>query len=234
MTLPDYDVLIIDDDDHIIRILKEYFEYENFTVHTAQSGKEGLKKIDSIGPDLVVLDIMLPEMDGWEVCQQLRPANTVPIIILSAKTKDSDRITGLELGADDYVTKPFSPKEVVARAKAVLRRLDQSNEGGEKLLEYDDISINKNERSVKVLGETVELTPKEFDLLWTLASSPKIVFDREKLLKKVWGYDYFGDIRTVDTHIKSLRKKLGDQADKYIETVWGVGYKFETDKKDKK
>ncbi len=234
MTLPDYDVLIIDDDDHIIRILKEYFEYENFTVHTAQSGKEGLKKIDSIGPDLVVLDIMLPEMDGWEVCQQLRPANTIPIIILSAKTKDSDRITGLELGADDYVTKPFSPKEVVARAKAVLRRLDQSNEGGEKLLEYDDISINKNERSVKVLGETVELTPKEFDLLWTLASSPKIVFDREKLLKKVWGYDYFGDIRTVDTHIKSLRKKLGDQADKYIETVWGVGYKFETDKKDKK
>ena len=178
---------------------------------------------------------MLPEMDGWEVCQQLRPANKTPIIILSAKTKDSDRITGLELGADDYVTKPFSPKEVVARAKAVLRRLDQSKEGdGEDTLEYDNISINKNERSVKVYGEIIDLTPKEFDLLWTLASSPKIVFDREKLLKKVWGYDYFGDIRTVDTHIKSLRKKLGDQADKYIETVWGVGYKFETDKKDKK
>ena len=235
MILPDYDVLIIDDDDHIIRILKEYFEYENFIVHTAQSGKEGLEKIDSIKPDLIVLDIMLPEMDGWEVCQQLRPANKTPIIILSAKTKDSDRITGLELGADDYVTKPFSPKEVVARAKAVLRRLDQSKEGdGEDTLEYDNISINKNERSVKVYGEIIDLTPKEFDLLWTLASSPKIVFDREKLLKKVWGYDYFGDIRTVDTHIKSLRKKLGDQADKYIETVWGVGYKFETDKKDKK
>ncbi|MGM0413706.1 MAG: response regulator transcription factor [Bacillota bacterium] len=232
--MPDYDVLIIDDDDHIIRILKEYFEYENFQVHTAQSGQEGLEKIELINPDLVVLDIMLPEMDGWEVCQKLRPANKVPIIILSAKTKDSDRITGLELGADDYVTKPFSPKEVVARAKAVLRRLAQSKDDDKEIIKYDNISINKNERSVKVCGEKVELTPKEFDLLWTLASSPKIVFDREKLLKKVWGYDYFGDIRTVDTHIKSLRKKLGEQADKHIETVWGVGYKFETDKKDKK
>ncbi|MFN2363069.1 MAG: response regulator transcription factor [Halarsenatibacteraceae bacterium] len=230
--MPDYNVLIIDDDDHIIRILKEYFEYENFQVHTAQSGKEGLEKIELINPDLVVLDIMLPEMDGWEVCQQLRPANKVPIIILSAKTKDSDRITGLELGADDYVTKPFSPKEVVARAKAVLRRLSQTKDNNKQIIKYDNISINKNERSVKVLDKKVELTPKEFDLLWTLASSPKIVFDREKLLKKVWGYDYFGDIRTVDTHIKSLRKKLGDQADKYIETVWGVGYKFETDKED--
>lgn len=230
--MPDYDVLIIDDDDHIIRILKEYFEYENFQVHTAQSGKEGLDKIDLINPDLVVLDIMLPEMDGWEVCQQLRPANKVPIIILSAKTKDSDRITGLELGADDYVTKPFSPKEVVARAKAVLRRLSQTKDNDKEIIKYDNIYINKNERSVKVLDKKVELTPKEFDLLWTLASSPKIVFDREKLLKKVWGYNYFGDIRTVDTHIKSLRKKLGDQADKYIETVWGVGYKFETDKED--
>ncbi|MFW5873360.1 MAG: response regulator transcription factor [Bacillota bacterium] len=230
--MPDYDVLIIDDDDHITQILKEYFEYENFQVHTAKSGKEGLEKIELIDPDIVVLDIMLPEMDGWEVCQQLRPANKVPIIILSAKTKDSDRITGLELGADDYVTKPFSPKEVVARAKAVLRRLSQSEDVDKEIIKYGNISINKNERSVKVLGEKIELTPKEFDLLWTLASSPKIVFDREKLLKKVWGYDYFGDIRTVDTHIKSLRKKLGEQADKYIETVWGVGYKFETDKKD--
>jgi len=232
--LPDYEVLVIDDDDHIIRILKEYFEYENFQVHTAQSGKEGLKKIELINPDLVVLDIMLPEMDGWEVCQQLRPGNKVPIIILSAKTKDSDRITGLELGADDYVTKPFSPKEVVARAKAVLRRLSQTKDNDKKIIKYDNISINKYERSVKVLGEKIELTPKEFDLLWTLASSPKVVFDREKLLKKVWGYDYFGDIRTVDTHIKSLRKKLGNQADKYIETVWGVGYKFETDKENQK
>ncbi|MGM0419849.1 MAG: response regulator transcription factor [Bacillota bacterium] len=225
--MPEYEVLIIDDDDHICQILKEYFEYENFKVYTAGNGREGIELVEKVKPDLVVLDIMLPEMDGWEVCQELRPANKVPIIILSAKTKDSDRIIGLELGADDYVTKPFSPKEVVARAKAVLRRIKQGDAGSSEVLEFGKLKINKSERTVKYEDEIIDLTPKEFDLLWTLASSPKIVFDREKLLDQVWGYEYFGDIRTVDTHVKSLRQKLGEKAGNYIKTVWGVGYKFE-------
>lgn len=225
--MPEYEVLIIDDDEHICQILKEYFEYENFKVYTAGNGREGIELVEKVKPDLVVLDIMLPEMDGWEVCQELRPANKVPIIILSAKTKDSDRIIGLELGADDYVTKPFSPKEVVARAKAVLRRIKQGDAGSSEVLEFGKLKINKSERTVKYEDEIIDLTPKEFDLLWTLASSPKIVFDREKLLDQVWGYEYFGDIRTVDTHVKSLRQKLGEKAGNYIKTVWGVGYKFE-------
>ncbi len=226
-----YQVIIIDDDDHILQILTEYFEYENFQVRTAQTGQEGLKLIRELNPDIIVLDIMLPEMDGWEVCKELRPGNNTPIIFLSAKTKDSDRIMGLELGADDYVTKPFSPREVVARAKAVLRRLQREDEVDTEVLNYQDFVINKNERSVRIEEEEIELTPKEFDLLWTLASSPRIVFDRESLLKKVWGYDYFGDIRTVDTHIKSLRQKLGEMVSDYIKTVWGVGYKFEVEEK---
>ncbi len=221
-----YEILIIDDDDHILEILTEYFEYENFSVETASTGKKALEKIDELNPDLIVLDIMLPEMDGWEVCQQLRPSNQIPIIILSAKTKDSDRIMGLELGADDYVTKPFSPREIVARAKAVLRRISRENDREKEMIDFDAVKINKNQRIVIVEDEEVDLTPKEFDLLWTLASSPLRVFEREKLLEKVWGYDYFGDIRTVDTHIKSLRKKLGEAGD-CIKTVWGVGYKFD-------
>jgi len=229
--LNQYRVIIIDDDNHILQILTEYFEYENFQVHTASTGQEGLKLIRELNPDIIVLDIMLPEMDGWEVCKKLRPGNNTPIIFLSAKTKDSDRIMGLELGADDYVTKPFSPREVVARAKAVLRRLQREDEVDTEVLNYQDFVINKNERSVRIEKEEIELTPKEFDLLWTLASSPRIVFDRESLLKKVWGYDYFGDIRTVDTHIKSLRQKLGDIVSDYIKTVWGVGYKFEVEEK---
>ncbi|SDL94676.1 response regulator transcription factor [Halarsenatibacter silvermanii] len=221
-----YEILIIDDDDHILEILTEYFEYENFSVETASTGREALEKIDDLNPDLIVLDIMLPEMDGWEVCQQLRPSNQIPIIILSAKTKDSDRIMGLELGADDYVTKPFSPREIVARAKAVLRRISRENDREKEMIDFDTLKINKNQRIVIVEDEEVDLTPKEFDLLWTLASFPLRVFEREKLLEKVWGYDYFGDIRTVDTHIKSLRKKLG-KAGECIKTVWGVGYKFD-------
>nr|WP_282580199.1 response regulator transcription factor [Natroniella sulfidigena] len=218
--------MIIDDDKNICQILKEYFEFENFQVVIANDGAEGLKKVEVENPSLIILDIMLPEMNGWEICQNLRPQNDIPIIMLSAKTKETDRITGLELGADDYVTKPFSPKEVIARAKAVLRRTDRDETDGD-LLQYPNLEINKSYRVVKVDGEQVSLTPKEFDVLWTLAFSPRQVFPREKLLKKVWGYDYFGDIRTVDTHIKSLRKKLGEQANKYIQTVWGVGYKFE-------
>ncbi|MCK8827595.1 response regulator transcription factor [Natroniella acetigena] len=219
-------ILIIDDDKNICQILKEYFEFENFQVVIANDGAEGLEEAESENPNLIILDIMLPEIDGWKICQKLRPQNDTPIIILSAKTKETDRITGLELGADDYVTKPFSPKEVVARAKAVLRRTDRDETDSDSL-QYPKLKINKSYRAVNVGTEQISLTPKEFDLLWTLAAAPRQVFPREKLLRKVWGYDYFGDIRTVDTHIKSLRKKLGAETSDYIQTVWGVGYKFE-------
>ena len=221
-----YKVLIIDDDKHICEILKEYFEYEDFQVQLAFTGNKGLEKVESENPDVIILDIMLPELNGWQVCQQLRPQNKTPIIFLSAKDEDTDRIAGLELGADDYVTKPFSPKEVVVRAKTILRRIKQHNKE-EKVLNYPGMTINRNFRAVKVKNQTIELTPKEFDLLWTMASASKKVFAREELLKKVWGYDYYGDIRTVDTHIKSLRKKLEEPIASYIKTVWGIGYKFE-------
>ncbi len=218
-------VLIIDDDKHICQILSDYFNYENFTTVIAHTGEDGINKIEKENPDIIILDIMLPGMDGWEICQKLRPRNQTPIIFLSARTRDTDRITGLEIGGDDYVTKPFSPKEVVVRAKAVLRRVN--NLENNKEIEYPNLVINKNYRLVKAGDKEISLTPKEFDLLWTLALSPRNVFGREKLLNEVWGYDYYGDIRTVDTHIKSLRKKLTDVAASYIKTVWGVGYKFE-------
>lgn len=219
-------VLIIDDDTHICQILKDYFEFENFQVVLAYNGENGLEKIKCTDPDIVILDLMLPEIDGLEICKKLRPHNHIPIIILSAKNKDTDRIKGLELGADDYVTKPFSPKEIVVRSKTVLRRVGNKEETGEKL-DFPTLKINKEQRLVIAEKEEVTLTPKEFDLLWEMASSPKTVFRREKLLKLVWGYDYFGDIRTVDTHIKSLRKKLGSRVASYLRTVWGVGYKFQ-------
>ena len=222
-------VLIIDDDEHICQILKEYFEYENYETFLASTGTEGLEKVEEKNPDIIILDIMLPEINGWEVCQRLRPQNQTPIIFLSAKTKDTDRITGLELGGDDYVTKPFSPKEVVVRAKAILRRINKE-QGQKDMLKFHDFKINKNNRTVTIGDRYLNLTPKEFDLLWTLASSPNRVFSRDKLLNEVWGYDYYGDIRTVDTHIKSLRKKLGEEKADYIKTVWGVGYKFEVKK----
>ncbi|MGM0437722.1 MAG: response regulator transcription factor [Bacillota bacterium] len=220
-------VLIIDDDEQIIKILRDYFQYENFEVISALDGKEGLKKAKEKNPDVIILDIMLPELEGWEVCKRIRQDNNIPIIILSAKNTDTDRIDGIELGADDYITKPFSPKEVVVRAKAVLRRVNNNVKDDNFVREYPNLVIRKEQREVKINNEMVKLTPKEFDLLWTLSSHPKKVYSRDELLKKVWGYDYFGDVRTVDTHIKSLRKKLGESAGKYIKTVWGVGYKFE-------
>ncbi|AZO96418.1 response regulator transcription factor [Halocella sp. SP3-1] len=220
-------VLIIDDDQHICQILKEYFEYDGFEVIVVHDGKTGLEKVQVDRPDIIVLDIMLPELTGWEVCQELRPQNRTPIIFLSAKNEETDRITGLEIGGDDYVSKPFSPKEVVVRAKSILRRIKQDNEENQEL-KFPDLIINRNLRLVKVEGKEINLTPKEFDLLWILATVKK-VFARENLLNKVWDYQYYGDVRTVDTHIKSLRKKLGDPVSSYIKTVWGIGYKFEVD-----
>ena len=220
-------VLIIDDDKHICQILKDYFKFDNFEVILAYSGKEGLKKIEEEEPDIIILDIMLPELNGWEVVQRLRPHNDIPVIMLSAKTKETDRITGFELGADDYVTKPFSPKEVVLRAKTVLKRTKEKED--DDIIKLPQLVINKTYRRVEIKDKEIELTPKEFDLLWTLVTSSKKVFTRDELLKNVWGYDYYGDIRTVDTHIKSLRNKLGEPGASYLQTVWGVGYKFEVE-----
>jgi len=167
---------------------------------------------------------MLPEKNGLDICRELKPNNDIPIIILSAKNRENDRIKGLELGADDYVTKPFSPKEVVLRAKKVLERINNGQEQEE--LKFPGLIINKEQRMVKVKGEEISLAPKEFDLLWQMASSPKTVFSREKLLELVWEYDYYGGIRTVDTHIKAVRNKLGAEVGEYVQTVWGIGYKF--------
>lgn len=229
--MEDKTVLIIDDDQNICQILEEYLTIEDFEVLIAHDGKEGLDLTNDQEPDIIILDIMLPEVDGWQVCKQIRQSvQDIPIIMLSAKTEETDKITGLELGADDYVTKPFSPKEVVARVKAVLRRFENKEEdktqSGE-FLSFPKLKIDKSARKVEVDGSNVSLTPKEFDLLWTLAFNAKTVFSRDKLLNKIWGYDYFGDSRTVDTHIKSLRNKLESPVQDYIQTVWGVGYKFE-------
>jgi len=217
-------ILIIDDDQQICKILRDYFNHENFEVFEAHDGKEGLRKINELAPDVIILDLMLPEKNGLDICRELKPNNEIPIIILSAKNRENDRIKGLELGADDYVTKPFSPKEVVLRTKNVLRRMTK-NQDQEKL-KFPNLVINKNQRLVKVKGEEIALAPKEFDLLWQMASSPKTVFSREKLLELVWEYDYYGGIRTVDTHIKAVRNKLGAEVGEYIQTVWGIGYKF--------
>ncbi|MFW6230271.1 MAG: response regulator transcription factor [Halanaerobium sp.] len=221
-------VLIIDDDPHIREILEDYLKFEGFSVFAAEDTDKGYQILKSQAIDILILDIMLPDENGWEFCQRIRPEFELPIIFLSAKDESTDKITGLELGADDYISKPFSPREVVARIKAVLRRYQQAEEKSAQL-KFGDLVINKEEHYIKYKEDLIELTPKEFSLLWHLAQNPKKVFRRENLLKAVWGYDYFGDVRTVDTHIKSLRKKLGG-ASEAIETVWGVGYKFEAAK----
>ncbi|MGM0602144.1 MAG: response regulator transcription factor [Bacillota bacterium] len=219
-------VLVVDDDAHIREILNDYLSFEKFEVFLAKDAEEASAVLQQENIDIMILDIMLPDEDGWEFCQRIRPEYDIPIIFLSAKDRSVDKITGLELGADDYVTKPFSPREIVARIKAVLRRTTDIDED-QNILEYENLVINYDHHSVTAAGEDIKLTPKEFSLLWKLAKSPKKVFSRERLLKSIWGYDFFGDARTVDSHIKSLRNKLGDAASDYIKTVWGVGYKFD-------
>lgn len=197
-------VLIIDDDPHIREILEDYLKFEGYNVLAAEDTENGYQLLKAHAVDILILDIMLPDENGWEFCQRIRPDFELPIIFLSAKDESTDKITGLELGADDYISKPFSPREVAARIKAVLRRYQQGEESSE-LLQFGDLKINKEEHYIKYKDQAIELTPKEFSLLWHLAQNPKKVFRRENLLKAVWGYDYFGDVRTVDTHIKSLR-----------------------------
>ena len=212
-------------------LLELYLTKEGFAVVQAADGAEAILKAQQLKPDLMVLDIMMPVMDGMEVCRQVRKFSRVPVIMLTARTEDEDRIHGLELGADDYVSKPFNPRELVARVKAVLRRAPAREEGQleEDILKFPNLLINRQEYVATSSGNSVQLTAKEMDLLWHMASHPGRVFSREQLLESIWGYEYFGDTRTVDTHIKRIRQKLGVQEDSLwdIKTVWGVGYKFE-------
>jgi two-component system response regulator ResD len=217
----------VDDDENICELIRIYLEDE-YDVETTHDGGTVIKMIERTDPALVILDIMLPVKNGFEVCKEIRSGKDIPIIMLTAKGEEIDKILGLELGADDYITKPFSPRELAARVKAVLRRV-RGQEGTGQVIRVPGLVLDAESYLVKVNGEPVELTPKEFELLWVMASNPGKVFTREKLLDQIWGYDFFGDARAVDSQIKRLRKKIetGDDSLSYIHTVWGLGYKFE-------
>lgn len=219
-------ILIVDDEEHIVELVEEYLQREGFNVVSAGDGASAVGKASTESPDLIVLDIMLPDKDGFEVLREIRKSSDVPVIMLTARESEVDRVVGLELGADDYLTKPFSPRELVARVKAVLRR-GRIHEKKE-LIEYEGMKIDLPRRRVEVEGKEVRLTAKEFDLLYILAANPGIVLTRERLMEKVWGYEFFGDTRTVDVYIRHLREKLGDDAEepKFIETIRGIGYRF--------
>jgi two-component system response regulator ResD len=224
-------ILIVDDEKHIRELVRLYLEKEGFATMTAADGTDAVEKVKKYKPVLIILDIMLPKMDGWNVCREVRKFTKTPIIMLTAKNEEFDRVLGLELGADDYLTKPFSPRELVARVKAILRRaVSEELTAGNEVVEYSCLQINQSSREARVGGRIIALTPKEFDLLWFLAKHPGKVFTREQLLSAVWGYDYDGDLRTVDTHIKRLRKKIAREdanIARQVKTIWGVGYKFE-------
>lgn len=221
-------ILVVDDDPNISRLVKMYLEKEGFEVETAYRGDEALKAFRESAPNLVLLDVMLPGMDGWQVCREVRKLSNIPVIMLTAKDETFDKVLGLELGADDYIVKPFEPKELVARIKAVIRRY-QGAETPEKEMIFPGLSINISAYAVTYRGKSLDMPPKELELLYFLASHAGQVFTREQLLEKVWGYEYFGDSRTVDVHVKRIREKLTDSEDLgwAIKTVWGVGYKFE-------
>jgi DNA-binding response OmpR family regulator len=221
-------ILVVDDDPNISRLVKMYLEKEGFEVETAYRGDEALKAFRESAPNLVLLDVMLPGMDGWQVCREVRKLSNIPVIMLTAKDETFDKVLGLELGADDYIVKPFEPKELVARIKAVIRRY-QGAETPEKEMIFPGLSINISAYAVTYRGRSLDMPPKELELLYFLASHAGQVFTREQLLEKVWGYEYFGDSRTVDVHVKRIREKLTDSEDLgwAIKTVWGVGYKFE-------
>ena len=221
-------VLIVDDDQNICELLRLYIEKEGFDTQIANDGKAALEAFESYGPDLIMLDIMLPELDGWQVCREIRKKSQCPIIMLTAKSEVFDKVLGLELGADDYVVKPFEAKEIVARIKAVLRRSGTNEEDEVKEVSYDKLTINLTNYELRVNGVQVDTPPKEMELIYHLASNPNRVFSRDELLDQVWGFDYYGDSRTVDVHVKRLREKLEGVSDKWeLKTVWGVGYKFD-------
>ena len=226
--MPMLKILLVDDDPNIRQLVNLYLQKEGFEVMMADRGDEALKMFKASPPNLILLDIMLPGMDGWQVCREVRKISNIPIIMLTAKDETFDKVLGLELGADDYISKPFDMKELVARIKAVSRRF-QAADAPEKELVFPGLTININQYTVMYMGKELEMPPKELELLYFLASHPGMVFTREQLLEQVWGYDYFGDSRTVDVHVKRLREKLteGEKLGWQIKTVWGVGYKFE-------
>ena len=224
-------ILVVDDDLNICELLKLYLENEGYTAYVANDGQAAVEMFNEKSPDLVLLDIMLPKMDGWQVCREIRKTSSVPIIMLTAKGETFDKVLGLELGADDYVTKPFDSKEVMARIKAVLRRAKGESENSaseKKIVKYDKLEINIENYELKVDGKVIDTPPKELELIYHFASNPNRVYTRDQLLDEVWGFDYYGDSRTVDVHVKRLREKLEGVSDKWsLKTVWGVGYKFE-------
>lgn len=226
--MPAEKILIVDDDTNICDLLKLYIEKDGFSAITANDGLTAVKFNDIEKPDLILLDIMLPGLDGWQVCREIRKTSSVPIILVTAKGEVFDKVLGLELGADDYITKPFDTKEVVARIKAVLRRSVKDNEFSIKEVTFDKLKINLTNYELVVDGNTIDTPPKELELVYHLASNPNRVFTRDQLLDEVWGFDYYGDSRTVDVHVKRLREKLeGVSSNWELKTVWGVGYKFE-------
>ena len=222
-------ILVADDDRNIAELLRLYLEKEGYSVTLACDGVDAMEKFNADTPDIVLLDIMMPRLDGWQVCREIRQRSNCPIIMLTAKGETFDKVLGLELGADDYVVKPFETKEIVARIKAVLRRSGKtSTEPYVKEVSYEKLTVNMTKYELKVDGKVVDTPPKELELLYHLASNPNRVYTRDQLLNEVWGFEYYGDSRTVDVHVKRLREKLEGVSDKWmLKTVWGVGYKFE-------
>ncbi len=224
-------VLIVDDDKNICDLLRLYLEKDGYGVILSHDGAEAVVKFNALKPDIVLLDIMLPSMDGWQVCREIRKKSNVPIIMITAKGETIDKIIGLDLGADDYIVKPFDAKEVIARINAVTRRVSSANPEPEiKEVRYDKLSVNMTRYELKVNGKSIDTPPKELELLYYLTSNPNRVYTRDQLLDEVWGFEYYGDSRTIDVHIKRLREKLANVSEKWsLETVWGVGYKFKVE-----
>lgn len=222
-------VMVVDDDKNICELLRLYLEKEGYSVILCNDGQEAVVKFNALNPDFVLLDIMLPSLDGWQVCREIRKKSNIPIIMLTAKGETFDKVLGLDLGADDYVVKPFDTKEVVARIKAVLRRISQTSQAEEiKEVSYDKLTVNMTRYELKVDGRVIDTPPKELELLFHLASNPNRVYTRDQLLDEVWGFEYYGDSRTIDVHVKRLREKLEGVSEQWaLKTVWGVGYKFE-------
>jgi DNA-binding response OmpR family regulator len=224
-------IMIVDDDNNIAELISLYLIKECFEAEIYNDGESALAALDTYQPNLILLDLMLPGMDGYQVCREVRAKSNIPIIMLSAKGEVFDKVLGLELGADDYMEKPFDSKELVARVKSVLRRYkavpETVQETNEKCVEYPDLIINQTNYSVIYMGKNIDMPPKELELLYFLAASPNHVFTREQLLDQIWGYEYMGDTRTVDVHIKRLREKINDHESWKISTIWGIGYKFE-------
>ena len=228
-------ILIVDDNKQISSILAEYAKKENYATTIANDGREAILKFKEYNPEIILLDVMMPIIDGFEVCREIRKTSNVPIIMVTARGEDFERIMGLDIGADDYIVKPFSPGEVMARVRAILRRIANADDKVKQIYKFDNININLEDYTLTIDNKNVSLTKKEIEILWTLANNKNRVFSRENLLNSLWGYDYFGDSRTVDSHIKRLRAKIDEHSHKNwdIKTIWGVGYKFEVNDNEK-